>query len=133
MEKPKKPISTVDEYVAGLPQDCRPVMEQFRLLMKKIAPGAKEKISYGMPGWDENGLLVWFAAWKTHYGFYPSAEPIKVFADRISDYKTSKGCIQFPAGEKLPVKLITDIVKFRQKSIAEAKAKKTAGRKVTKK
>ena len=60
-----------------------------------------------------SGVLVYFAGYKNHIGFYPTGNGVAAFKDRLDDYKTSKGAIQFPLDKKLPVKLITEIVKYR--------------------
>lgn len=106
-------LSTIDDYGSQLDEKGQTALEEFRILMKKIVPQCAEKMSYGMPAFDYKGILVWFAVWKTHYGFYPSAKPIVVFNAQLKNYKTSKGCIQLPMDKPLPKKLITEIVKFR--------------------
>lgn len=75
-----------------------------------------------MPAYKLNGILVYFAGYKQHIGFYPTSSGIEAFQDKLSDYKFSKGAIQFPFDKPLPVKLITDIVKYRIKQ-NEDKAK----------
>ena len=84
-----------------------------------MAPKAIEGISYQMPVFKENGNLVYFAASKKHYGFYPTAKPIEVFKEQLDakGYTYSKGAIQFPCDQPIPVKLIQDIVKFRIKDM----------------
>jgi uncharacterized protein YdhG (YjbR/CyaY superfamily) len=128
----KKTVSTIESYSAQLDAEGKKVLEEFRLLMKKIAPNCTEKISYGMPSFDQDGLIVWFAVWKTHYGLYPFAKAIEVFAKDLTKYKTSKGCIQFPAGKPLPKKLITDIVTYRLKENKEKMLQKAAKKKTIK-
>ena len=109
-----KPKNT-DEYIASFPKDIQKNLEQVRATIKKAAPDAIEKISYAMPTFHQNGNLVHFAAYKNHIGFYPSSKPIKVFKDELTDYKTSKGAIQFPINKPLPNGLINKIIKFRIK------------------
>jgi uncharacterized protein YdhG (YjbR/CyaY superfamily) len=103
----------INEYIAGFPEEIQMLLEQIRQTIKAVAPEAKEVISYGMPGYKLNGILVWFAAYKTHIGFYPKALVIEVFKDELSNYKCSKGTIQFPFNKPLPLNLITKIVQFR--------------------
>ncbi len=86
-----------------------------RATIKKAAPKAEEKISYGMPGYDLNGMLVWFGGYGKHIGFYPKPSGIKNFQKELSVYKQSKGAVQFPLDKPLPTGLITKIVKFRMK------------------
>jgi uncharacterized protein YdhG (YjbR/CyaY superfamily) len=112
-------IKTIDDYIALQNEADKIVLEQFRQIIKKAAPKSEEVISYGMPAFKKHGVLVYFAASKNHYGFYPTSKPIVVFAEKLKKYKTSKGAIQFPKDEKLPIKLITEIVKYRVKEDEE--------------
>jgi uncharacterized protein YdhG (YjbR/CyaY superfamily) len=113
-------IETIDDYLASQPLEKRATLEKFRTIIQKAAPKATEVISYGMPAFKQEGILVYFAAFKNHYGFFPSASPIIVFKKELLPYTTSKGAIQCPPDKPLPVKLIQAIVKFR---IAQNKEK----------
>lgn len=106
-------FTTVSQYIAAQPPPTQKILEALRAIIKKAAPKAEEVISYGMPAFKQDGMLVFYAVWKTHVGFYPSGSGIKDFADELSKYKTSKGAIQFPLDEPLPKDLITKIVRFR--------------------
>lgn len=120
----KTAFTNTDEYIAMFPANIRQILEKLRATIKKAAPGAEEVISYNMPGFKLNGMLVWFAANKEHIGFYPTPSPIKVFKKELAAYKTSKGAIQFPIEKTIPLKLVKDIVILRVKENAEkAKAK----------
>ena len=112
-------IKTIDDYIDLQNEEDKIVLEQFRQIIKKAAPNTEEVISYGMPAFKLHSVLVYFAASKNHYGFYPTSKPIIVFADKLKKYKCSKGAIQFPKNKKLPTKLISDIVKFRMKEDIE--------------
>ena len=105
--------NNIDEYIAGFPAEVQELLEQIRVAIKNIVPDAVEVISYGMPAFKLNGILVWFAAYKNHIGFYPHSSGIEVFKKELSIYKSSKGAIQFPLDKPLPLKLITEIVRFR--------------------
>ena len=105
--------SDVNEYIAGYPTEIQEKLQQIRQLIKTVAPDATEVISYGMPGYKLNGMLVWFAANKNHIGFYPKASPMEVFKEELTDYKCSKGAIQFPYTKPMPMYLITRIIQFR--------------------
>ncbi len=72
-----------------------------------------------MPAFKQNGILVWFAAFKNHIGFFPKVSAIEAFKEKLSDYQTSKGTIQFPLNEPIPLKLVKEIVKFRIKENLE--------------
>ncbi len=110
--KAEKP-SNIDEYIAGFPLSTREILEQVRLTIRNVAPQAQDVISYGMPAFKLNGILVWFAAYSKHIGFYPKSTVIEVFNKGIAKYKSSKGAIQFPLNKPMPLELITEIVKFR--------------------
>ena len=113
---------TTDGYIAKFPPAVRKVLQKMRAAIKRAAPQAKEKISYGMPAFELHGNLVYFAGYKTHIGFYATPTGHAAFAKELSRYKTGKGSVQFPLAEPLPVKLIEKIVKSRVK---ENLAKKT--------
>lgn len=103
----------IDGYIKSQPQNLQPLLEQMRAIIQKAAPKATEVISYSMPAFKLKKILVYFAGYKKHIGFYPHGSPIVAFKKELAGYKTSKGAIQFPLDKALPKKLITDIVKFR--------------------
>jgi uncharacterized protein YdhG (YjbR/CyaY superfamily) len=103
----------IDDYINCAPEDIRPILEQIRQVIRKAAPGAEEVISYGMPAIKQNGVLVYFAAFKDHIGFFPTSSGISHFKKELEGYETSKGTIRFPLEKPIPYGLITKIVKFR--------------------
>lgn len=113
-----KPIN-VDEYISGFAEDIRQKLQLVRSTIKESAPLAEEVISYSMPAFRQNGILVYYAAHKEHIGFYPTSSGMLAFKDELSEFKTSKGAVQFPFNKSLPVNLIQEIVKFRVKENAE--------------
>jgi uncharacterized protein YdhG (YjbR/CyaY superfamily) len=116
---------TIDEYIALFPNSVQEKLIQIRTAIQKAAPKATEAIKYGIPTFVQNGNLVHFAAYQGHLGFYPGAEVIAKFGKEFSRYNTSKGTVQFPIDEPVPLKLITQIVKFRiGANDAKASAKK---------
>ncbi len=118
-------ITTIDAYIATFPASTQALLQQMRATITKAAPDAEEAISYGMPTFKLQGNLVHFAGYKNHIGFYPAPSGIVNFAEDLKKYQTSKGAIQFPIDEKLPLALVTKIVKFRVKeNLAKAAAKK---------
>lgn len=119
-----KKFKTVNEYISAFPENTRELLEELRKTIKQTAPKAEEVISYNMPGYKQNGMLVWFAAYKKHIGFYPSSSPIRVFKDELAGYKTSKGAIQFPIEKGIPAALVKKIVKFRIKENLEKEKEK---------
>jgi uncharacterized protein YdhG (YjbR/CyaY superfamily) len=116
---------TVDEYIAIQPEDVQALLTQVREAIRKAAPKATEVISYSMPAFKQQGILVWYAAAKAHIGLYPRPQALLVFKDELSKYKSSKGAVQFPLDGPMPLKLISKIVKYRvAEDAAEAEIKK---------
>ena len=113
--KEKGLFSNVEEYISLYPAPVRKELKLLRKTIQQAAPGAEELISYQMPAYKLNGMLVFFAATKTHYGFYPTSSPIRAFKEKLKGYETSKGTIKFPLSQPIPAALITKIVKFRIK------------------
>lgn len=111
----KRTINTIDEYIATCPKNMQIILQEMRQAIRDATPEAKEVISYQMPAFKLNGILVWFAAFKNHIGFYPKASTIAAFKDKLSSYKTSKGAVQFPIDKPLPIDLVKEMVKFRVK------------------
>jgi uncharacterized protein YdhG (YjbR/CyaY superfamily) len=109
-----KPVfKSVDDYIQIFPEKIRNRLYRIRTLIRKAAPGAEEKISYGMPAVTLNGILAYYAAHSKHIGFYPLPTAIEAFREELSEYVTTKGTVHFPHDKPLPVKLITQITKFR--------------------
>jgi uncharacterized protein YdhG (YjbR/CyaY superfamily) len=124
MESARIKYNDIDSYIASFPEEIRKLLEQIRVAIRKAAPDAKETISYGMPAFEQNGILVYFAAFKNHIGFYPTASGVEAFKNDLSLYEGSKGTVRFPLDKPIPVELITRIVKFRiNENIAKAKTK----------
>ncbi len=112
-----------DEYMERFPAEVQRLLSQMRRTIRKAAPQATEKISYGIPAFTLNGMLVWFAAFKKHIGFYPGAGAIATFKKELSGYKSAKGSVQFPLDRPLPLALVSRIVKFRVKQNLSRKKK----------
>lgn len=109
----KTKFKTVDEYFSTFPIHVKNILTELRKTIKQAAPQAEELISYNMPAFKLNGILVYYAAYNKHIGFYPTASGIEAFKKELSGYKWSKGAIQFPIDKPLPLELIIKIVKFR--------------------
>lgn len=105
--------NTIDEYIAQYPGDVQARLNELRQAIREAAPEAAEKISWQMPTFYLHGNLVHFAVNKNHIGFYPGASGIEHFKDRFGRRKYSKGAVQFPNGEPLPLGLVREIVRFR--------------------
>jgi uncharacterized protein YdhG (YjbR/CyaY superfamily) len=104
---------SIDEYIATFPEDVQAILQDMRATIRAAAPDAEERISYQMPAFALNGILVYFAALKNHIGFYPTSSGIEAFRQELSAYEGSKGAVRFPIGEPLPKDLITRIVRYR--------------------
>jgi len=116
--------NSIEEYHSIFPQEIIEVLQQLRKAIKEAAPQATETISYGMPAFKQNRVLVYYAVHKEHIGFYPTPNPIKIFGNELVKYKTSRGAIQFPLNKPLPLSLIKKIVKFRaEEDLNSAKVK----------
>jgi len=116
---------SIDEYIAYFPLTVQQRLRKIKSIIKKAAPEAEEKLSYGMPAYTLHGMLLYFAAHSKHIGLYPLTTAIEAFREELTDYKFAKGSIQFPHDKPLPLKLIEDIVAFRveeNKIKAELKA-----------
>ena len=109
----------VDAYIAGFPKDTQTLLEQLRTAIMKAAPDAEEVISYQMPAYKYFGMLVYFAGYKNHIGFYPGAAGIEAFKKELSIFKGAKGSVQFPLDKPLPIQLIAKIVAFKVKENLE--------------
>ncbi len=107
---------TIDEYIAGCPDDVQPLLRKIRALVRQSVPEAEEKISYGLPTFTLHGRnLVHFGAFKKHIGFYPTPSGLEAFSDELAPYKGAKGSVQFPLDQPIPYGLIQKIVEFRVK------------------
>ncbi|MEN9303754.1 MAG: hypothetical protein RL264_2183 [Bacteroidota bacterium] len=105
-------FATIDEYHAQQPALIQEKLNELRSMIKAVVPDAIETISYNMPAFKLKKVLVYYAAYNNHIGFYPTSQPIVVFEKELQPYKTSKGAIQFPIHQDLPKELIQAIVKF---------------------
>lgn len=116
---------TIDEYIAIFPKEVQEILGELRATIQEAAPEAKETISYQMPTFRQNGILVHFAAFKNHIGFYPTPSGIENFKEELSAYESAKGSVKFPIDQPLPLDTITKIVKFRVQENLEKAAEKS--------
>ncbi|HEU4716730.1 MAG TPA: DUF1801 domain-containing protein [Bacteroidia bacterium] len=86
----KKNYTTVPGYIALQPQEIRPKLKKLREVILSVAPGADEMISYGMPGFRQDGILAWFAAFKNHYSFFSRPGALDPFRDELRIWSGSK-------------------------------------------
>ncbi len=113
MESKLPPAKNIDEYIARCPEDVQEILQKIRAVVHEAAPGAEEAISYQMPAFKYKGNLVYFAAFKTHIGFYPIPSGIEAFKEELSAYPQGKGSVQFPLDRPIPYDLIRRIVLYR--------------------
>jgi len=121
------PAKTIDEYIARCEPSAQKVLKQVRRVIRKALPGAEEVISYQIPAYRLHGrVVVYFAAWKTHYSVYPMTRKIEAaFPREVARYETSgKGTIRFPYTGPVPVELIQGIARMRADDVVAAKAAK---------
>ena len=103
---------TIEEYISWQPEQARDYLRRMNEVIKAALPDAVEKISWSMPTYWKKYNLIQFAAFKKHVGLYPGPQAVEAFADRLAEYKTSKGAIQFPYDRALPLELIREIAQW---------------------
>lgn len=111
-------MSVIDDFLKDVPDPQKVELERVRQIIKSTVPDAEETISYAMPAFKYKGKpLVYFNAFKDHMSLFPTSKPTMVLADRLKDYKVSKGTIQFTADKPLPEELIQEILQVRLQEI----------------
>jgi uncharacterized protein YdhG (YjbR/CyaY superfamily) len=116
----------IDNYIEACPLIAQDHLVTIRKVIASVVPEAIECISYKMPAFKQNGILVYFAANKNHLGFYPTGSGVVAFENQLTGFTFSKGAIQFPYDQPLPIELIRQIVAYRQQvDAARTKAKKS--------
>ena len=112
----------VDEYLASVPEPARSTLNKVRATIRTaVPPGTTETISYGMPAFKYNGVLVWYAAFSNHCSLFPTGAVIEAFKKELKGFSTSKGTIQFSTEKPLPAALVKKMVKAR---VAQSESKK---------
>jgi uncharacterized protein YdhG (YjbR/CyaY superfamily) len=118
-----KKLATIQEYINAAPKEVREKLKQMHECIRAAAPGAEEDLKWSMPAYSYKRILVTFAVFKNHIGFYPTPSAVKAFGKQLSKFKTARGSIQFPLEKPLPLSLISKITKFRVKESLEADMK----------
>jgi len=126
--KTARPAS-IAEYINDAPKEARKKLREMRACIRKAAPGAKESLKWGMPAFSYHRILVTFAAFEHHIGFYPTPPAVKAFAKELSKFATASSSIQFPLDKPLPLALIRRITEFRVRESMQEDAKWRTGRK----
>lgn len=115
----KRSYATIDEYISDFPENVAIILNKIRKCVQESAPTAEETISYNMPAFKQQKILVYFAAFKNHIGFYALPSGNEAFQKELKVYKTGRGSIQFPLKKEIPYDLIRKIVKFRVQEISQ--------------
>jgi uncharacterized protein YdhG (YjbR/CyaY superfamily) len=113
-------IKDIDSYIASQSIEVRPKLEKLRDVIRKAIPKAEEVISYQMPAFKQNGIVIYFAAFKKHYSIFVRPKYLNVFRSELDAYKTSKSAVNIPLEKSVPVGLVTRIVKYAAKENLEA-------------
>jgi uncharacterized protein YdhG (YjbR/CyaY superfamily) len=113
-------LNSVDDYMAAFSPEVQAILQKIRLTIRNAAPAAQETISYKMPAFRMNGIVVYFAAFKKHVGLYPPVKGDAKLAKAMARYAGAKGNLKFPLDEPMPYALIARIVKARVKQLAAA-------------
>ncbi len=111
--------ANIDEYIAAFAPDVQAILQKIRLTIREAAPQAEEKISYKMPAFAWNGILVYFAAFKKHIGMYPPVRGDAKLNKELAPYRGEKGNLKFPLDEPIPYDLIRRVVTVRLKQHQE--------------
>jgi uncharacterized protein YdhG (YjbR/CyaY superfamily) len=113
---------SVDEYLARVPEPSRSTLNKVRAVIRSaVPPEATETISYGIPAFRHEQVLVWFAAFSRHCSLFPTSSVIEAFKKELKGFTISKGTIQFPTDKPLPAALVKKLVKAR---LAQIESKK---------
>ena len=124
MAKPNTP-KEIDDYISQFPAKVRAILKKVRQTIRRAAPEAQETISYQMPAFRQHDILVYFAAWKEHFGLYPPITGDQAVEKAIARYVGPKGNLQFPLDQPIPYDLIERIVKLRvEQDAAKAAARR---------
>ena len=114
---------TVGEYILAAPKEARQKLRDLRACVRAAAPGATESLKWGMPSFSHKRILVCYAAFQRHVGFFPTPGPVRAFAKELKGYRTAKGSVQLPYEKPLPLGLIQRMVKFRVRECKEKDVK----------
>lgn len=133
MAETRTKFATVEEYISSFSGDVRKGLQSMRQTIRKAAPEAEEAISYGIPAYRLNGMLIFFSAYTGHFSIAvpPISAAFARFKSRLAGYKVSKSTVQFPFGEPLPLDLIRDIAALRARENTAKAGKGKAGKAVT--
>jgi uncharacterized protein YdhG (YjbR/CyaY superfamily) len=107
---------TVSAYISSAPKASQPLLRQLRNIVHVAAPSAEEKVSYGMPYYSLHGRLVYFAGYEKHVAVYVMDASRRALPKALQQYRTSKSTLRFPVGSKLPVALLTKLIRTQARA-----------------
>lgn len=117
------PPATIGEYINAAPAAVRPVLREIRRVVRKAAPDAEEVISYRMPAFRQQGILIYFAAFKNHIGVFPPVSGDAKLVAAVKPYAGPRGNLRFPLDRPMPYGLIARIVRLRVRQQRTRKAR----------
>ena len=115
--------NNITEYINAAPKEAQKKLREMRACIREAAPGAEESLKWGKPAFSYQRILVMFAAFKNHIGFYPTPSAVRAFADDLSEFVTGDNSIRFPLDKPLPLPLIRKITAFRVRESIEEDGK----------
>ncbi len=110
-----KQVTGIDDYIAASPAEVRPILRKIRRTIRSAAPKATEVISYRMPAFKLNGILLYFAAFKAHIGIFPPVAGDASLEKALAPFRGPKGNLKFPLDRPIPYGLISRIARLRAK------------------
>jgi len=123
MTSKKARPTTITEYISAAPKEAQEKLREMRACIREAAPGAEESLKWGKPAFSYRRILVMFAGFKHHIGFYPTPSAVQAFAKELAEFTTASASIQFPLDEPLPLPLIRKITAFRVRESLEEDGK----------
>ncbi len=121
--KSSKRFTTIEEYIASFPKKTAQKLQAIRKLVRTLAPEAQEVISYNMPAFKLNGILLYFAGYANHIGVYPYPATLVKFSKELADYKSGKSTIKIPLSEQVPLDLLKKVITYRIEEKRQVKKK----------
>lgn len=118
--------TAVDDYIAKFPVEIRGRLKRLRARVLATAVGAEEKLGYGIPTYKLGRNVFHFGAYPRHIGLYPGPAAIIAHAAELTSYKTSKGAIQIPHSEPLPLELVTLLIQFNLRTLVSPTPRRRA-------
>jgi uncharacterized protein YdhG (YjbR/CyaY superfamily) len=123
MATEKIKFETVEQYIGSFPKDVQKILQSVRKTIQSAVPGAEEMISYQIPAFKLGGWIFYYSAYKNHYSLScpPPFTVFEKFKKELAPYEVSKSAIKFPLDKPVPVKLISEMAKFRAEEIEKKK------------